>query len=168
MSEVAEKHIKDTELDTKWKYEVTKMLGVERLLRCYQCGTCTASCPVSRFNYAYGPRRIIRMIQLGLKDRLLRHNLDLVWLCSYCYLCEERCPQDVRFPEVVTALRNMAVETGRIHPSYTKLATLVAEQGRIYDVDDFMNMRRKRLGLPPIQIDKTVWNVVGQLLRLKK
>jgi len=168
MSETVQRRIKATELNTKFKYEITKRPGGEKLLQCFQCGTCTAGCPISRFNDVYRPKQIIRMIQLGLKERVLNKDSGLIWLCSYCYLCEERCPKDVKFPEVITILRNIAVEAGNIHPSLAKLVALVAEQGRIYDVDDFINMRRKRLGLPPLSTDKSEWSEFTQFLRLKK
>jgi len=68
----------------------------------------------------------------------------------------------------MTVLRNMAVEAGYIHPSFAKLASIVEEQGRIYEVDDFINTRRKQLGLPVILIDREEWEKVGQLLRVAK
>ena len=63
--------IKAEEMDPKFKYEISKLPGAEKLMLCFQCGTCTADCPISRFSDFYRPRRIARMVHLGLKDRLL-------------------------------------------------------------------------------------------------
>jgi heterodisulfide reductase subunit C len=106
------------------------------------------------------------MVELGLRDRVLKS--DVLWLCSMCYLCHERCPEEVRFPELMTVLRNMAVDAGYIHPSYAKLSSIVAEQGRIYEVDDFINMRRKQLGLPLVSSDREQWGKIGTQLRFGK
>jgi heterodisulfide reductase subunit C len=66
--------IKASELDQKWKYELQKLHGAEGLMRCFQCGTCTSDCPVSRFTDNYRPRTLIHMAQLGLKDRVLKSD----------------------------------------------------------------------------------------------
>ena len=74
MAETVKKTIKSSEIDPKFKYEISKMHGGEKLMRCYQCGTCTSDCPIARFSDTYRPRQIIRMTQLGLKDRVLNSD----------------------------------------------------------------------------------------------
>ncbi|MCK5593393.1 hypothetical protein KAI31_04775, partial [Candidatus Bathyarchaeota archaeon] len=63
--------LKTTDMDPKFKYEISKIPGAEKVMLCFQCGTCTADCPIARFDDFYRPRKLIRMTQLGLKDRLL-------------------------------------------------------------------------------------------------
>jgi heterodisulfide reductase subunit B len=76
----SKKPIKASEIDPKLKYELSRMHGGEKLLRCFQCGTCTSGCPVARFSDAYRPLTIIRMAQLGLKERVLNsETLCLGW-----------------------------------------------------------------------------------------
>ncbi len=106
MTETAQKTIKSSEMDPKFKYEISKMHGGEKLMRCFQCGTCTSDCPIARFSDTYRPRQIIRMTQLGLKDRVL--NSDTLWLCASCFTCTDRCPQDVEVASVIRVLRNLA------------------------------------------------------------
>jgi len=106
------------------------------------------------------------MVELGLRERVL--TSDSIWLCAYCRICAERCPQDVRLPELITVLRNMAVEAGNIHPSFAKLSAALLEHGRIYEVDEFINARRRQLGLPPIQADEAGWKRLTSLLRLSR
>jgi heterodisulfide reductase subunit C len=155
-----------SEINETFCRQVLAKPGGERFRACFQCGTCTASCPVRAIDSRFNPRVLVKMVELGLRDRVLKS--DVLWLCSLCYQCHERCPEEVRFPELMTVLRNMAVDAGYIHPSYAKLSAIVAEQGRIYEVDEFINMRRKQLGLPLVSSDKEQWGKVGKQLRFGK
>jgi heterodisulfide reductase subunit C len=149
MRELANKDvIVVSELDPKFKDEVANTPGGENIKRCFLCGTCSAGCPVHEISDKYNPRKIIRMILLGMRDRVL--SSDFVWLCSSCYTCRERCPQDVRISDIMTAVRNIAVKEGYIHPSYMGQLELINNQGKIYEIDEFDNRRRDRLGLPPL------------------
>ena len=100
--------IKAEELKPKFKYEISKIHGAEKLMLCFQCGTCTADCPVSRFSDFYRPSRIARMVQLGLKDRILSDKH--LWICTTCYTCIDHCPQDVEVANVIRVLRNLSVK----------------------------------------------------------
>lgn len=137
-----------TQLDWKFREEVASVPGGENLKKCYQCGTCNASCPVRHIDQKYNPRKIIRMAVLGMRDRVL--SSDFIWLCSSCYTCHERCPQDVRLSEVMRALRNLAVKEGYAHPSYLAQAEAIVSHGRLYEIEDFDNKRRQRMDLPPL------------------
>ena len=137
-----------TELDPKFKEEVSKLPGGQNLTRCFQCGTCNVECPVREVNEEFNPRKIIRMVVLGMKDRVL--SSDFIWLCSQCYICQERCPQDVRIPEVMDAIKNVAVREGYIHRTFAKQAETIGQRGILYAISDFENKRRIRLGLPEL------------------
>ncbi len=137
-----------TVLDPKFKYEIAKEPGGENIKYCFQCGTCTSGCPVAELDSKYNPRRIIRMAILGMRERVL--SGDFIWLCSTCYTCYERCPQDVRITEVMNALKNMAVRAGYIHPAFRAQAELIAGHGRLYEVDEFTNEKRAEVGLPAL------------------
>ncbi len=110
--------ISTNDLDPNFKYEVAEQPGGENIKVCFSCGICTAGCPVSEIDPRYNPRKIIRMIILGMREEVL--SSDLIWLCSLCYTCYARCPQNVKFTEVMSALRNMAVREGYVHPSFLK------------------------------------------------
>jgi len=166
MEKARKDYVSASEINENFCRQVLARPGGDRFRACFQCGTCTASCPVRAIEASYNPRVLVKMIELGLRDRVL--GSDILWLCSFCYQCQERCPQDVKFPELMTVLRNMAVEAGYVHPSFAKLASVVAEQGRIYEVDDFINMRRKQLGLPTVSTDRGDWGKLSQHLRLGK
>ncbi len=99
-----------SDLDAKFKHEIAARPGAENFKRCFSCGTCTASCPVSEVNEAYDPRKIIRMAILGMRKEVL--SSDIIWMCVRCYVCYAHCPQNVKFADVMGVLREMAVEEG--------------------------------------------------------
>jgi len=51
----------------------------------------------------------------------------------------------------MTALKNIAAREGYIHPSFKEQARLVTTFGRLYEVEDFDNKKREKLGLPSIK-----------------
>jgi len=141
--------IDSKKLDPNFKYEVAAEIGGANINRCFACGTCTAGCPVREIDEKYNPRKIIRMVLLGMRERVLKS--DFIWLCSTCYTCYDRCPQGVQLTSIMTALKNIAAREGYIHPSFKEQARLVSKFGRLYEVEDFDNKKRGKLGLPPIK-----------------
>jgi heterodisulfide reductase subunit C len=133
------------EMDASFANQIAAEPGGEFIRRCFACGTCTASCPVREVTERYNPRR---MAVLGLRERVL--SSDFIWLCSTCYACYERCPQDVRITELMHAIKNVAVREGYIHPSFRTQVGLIRDHGRLYDITSFENERRVELGLPAI------------------
>ena len=148
MTETTKEPIKASEIDPKFKYEISKMHGGEKLLRCFQCGTCTSDCPVARFSDTYRPRQIIRMAQLGLKERVL--NSDTLWLCAACFTCTDRCPQDVEVASVIRVLRNLAAEKGMVPLVFKEQACSILESGYAYKIPELRIKKREILGLPPL------------------
>jgi heterodisulfide reductase subunit C len=148
MTETGQKTIKSSEIDTQFKYEISKMHGGEKLMRCFQCGTCTSDCPIARFSDTYRPRQIIRMTQLGLKDRVL--NSDTLWLCASCFTCTDRCPQDVEVASVIRVLRNLAAEQGHIPQVFKEQCASILESGYAYKIPELRIKKRETSGLPPL------------------
>ncbi|MFW6117033.1 MAG: 4Fe-4S dicluster domain-containing protein [Thermoproteota archaeon] len=157
--------IKSDELDPTFKYEISKMPGAEDLMVCFQCGTCTAGCPVSLYSNFYKPRRIARMVQLGLKDRLLSD--EALWLCTTCFTCVDRCPQGVDIAGVVRALRNLSVKEKGVMPLVSKeLASNILKTGYVYKFPKSRLKMREKKGLPPLpesNVDdvKKIFKVTG-------
>jgi heterodisulfide reductase subunit C len=137
-----------SQMDPTLADEIAAEPGGEHIRRCFACGTCTASCPVREVTERYNPRRIIHMAVLGLRQPVLAS--DFIWLCSTCFACYERCPEDVRITELMHAIKNVAVRHGYIHPSFRSQVDLLREHGRLYDITAFENERRAEQGLPPI------------------
>jgi heterodisulfide reductase subunit C len=107
-----------TVVDFRFKEEVASQPGGENLKRCFACGSCTLSCPVAEVEASYSPRRIIHMILLGLKEEVL--SSKAIWYCLSCYRCQVRCPQEVKYPEIMRVLRKLAVEQGYVEPGFVQ------------------------------------------------
>ena len=102
--------ITNKEINAAFAAEVTAIPGGEFLNRCFSCGACSGACPVSQAIPDFDPRRMIHMIRMGLKDKLLKS--EMIWFCSKCRSCVFVCPQDVRFADIMNAVRQMAMEAG--------------------------------------------------------
>ena len=148
VDDAGQKTTKSLKIDPRFKYEISKMYGGEKLMRCFQCGTCTSDCPIARFSDTYRPRQIIRMAQLGLKDRVL--NSDTLWLCAACFTCTDRCPQDVEVASVIRVLRNLAAEEGHIPQVFKDQCASILESGYAYRIPELRLKKRENLGLPPL------------------
>jgi Fe-S oxidoreductase len=81
--------------------------GAESLDLCYQCGTCSATCPWNLVR-DFRIRRVIGLAQLGLEGY---EDHDL-WVCATCNACVDACPRGVEIVDVVRAARAIIAETG--------------------------------------------------------
>jgi Fe-S oxidoreductase len=97
-----------TEYDLSVLEEVTAIPGAESLAYCYQCGKCTAVCPVDTVG-DFSPRKVFRRTQLGIP---LWDSPDL-WLCTTCSNCLRVCPKEVNMIHIMPAVRQQAVAEGK-------------------------------------------------------
>lgn len=77
----------------------------ETITRCWQCGTCTASCCMHT-DYGlteFNPRYFIYLAQVGYEKELRRYATT-IWRCVSCNKCVERCPKGVKVEEVVHSI----------------------------------------------------------------
>lgn len=96
--------------DALWDEVVAQTDGA--MMACYQCGTCTATCPWGLVrSEPLSVRRLIRSAQLGFQigssNGRPASDLDL-WLCTTCRQCEPRCPRQVEIVDSMLALRSVA------------------------------------------------------------
>lgn len=75
------------------------------IMACYQCGKCSAGCPVAEMTDLL-PHRVIRLAQLGQRGEILRARH--IWLCTGCGTCTERCPNQVDVAGVMDRLKAQA------------------------------------------------------------
>jgi Fe-S oxidoreductase len=73
---------------------------------CYDCGKCTATCPISRAGADYSPRRHVLTTNLGGDNESAPD--DSLFACLTCSLCDSRCPAEVNYTELVLGLREAA------------------------------------------------------------
>ena len=140
--------LKTSDMDPKFKYKISKIPGAEKIMLCFQCGTCTADCPIARFSDTYRPRKLMRMTQLGMKDRVL--SSDVIWLCAACFTCIDHCPQDVEIASVLRALRNLAAKEGTMPLVFRELASNILKTGYAFTIPQSRLKKRADKGLPPL------------------
>ena len=87
------------------------LLEAGKLKNCFECGICTASCPMNELlPDAYNPRMLVEKIYHSPKEAL---KYPALWLCAWCYRCYKHCPQKVKLPEVLLEIRKIAKEQGK-------------------------------------------------------
>ena len=82
--------------------------GAFDISACFNCGNCTAVCPLSVAAGSF-PRKMIRYAQIGDRDRLLA--CQELWLCYYCGECSDTCPRQAEPGEFMASARRYAIAT---------------------------------------------------------
>ncbi len=99
-----------------------KAYGAVGVEKCFNCGNCTAICPLASDEYNF-PRDVIRRVQIGQRERLTE-GLD-PWLCYYCGDCSITCPKGAEPGETMMAARRWLTAqydwTGLARKFYTSL-----------------------------------------------
>ncbi|MBM3315523.1 heterodisulfide reductase [candidate division WOR-3 bacterium] len=82
---------------------------------CYQCGCCTAGCPVGKAMDP-PPSKAIRLLQLGRTNELLES--EGIWFCASCLVCGTRCPRAVDYARIAEACRaiKLRARNSRVDP----------------------------------------------------
>ena len=102
-----------------------KEISGEDVRACYQCGKCTAGCPLASAMDLM-PNQILRLLQLGEHEQALK--CQTIWRCASCLTCAARCPKDVDPARVMDALRTILMRRGTVHVEIPGLpANLLAE-----------------------------------------
>ena len=121
---------------------------------CYQCGKCTAGCPLAS-EMDYSPNQILRLLQLGLpgmEEEVLK--AFSIWLCLTCETCAARCPQDVDLPKIMEYLRQESLRRGLVHPKAKEILAFhqsfldsIKKNGRLHEVGLISSYKLKTLHL---------------------
>ncbi|MEK6646570.1 MAG: 4Fe-4S dicluster domain-containing protein [Candidatus Firestonebacteria bacterium] len=107
--------LKDT--DKKITGEVEKISG-QVVANCYQCGKCTAGCPLA-YAMDLGPTRFIRILQLGVTEEIKKSNTP--WFCISCETCTTRCPREIDIAKLMDATRIVS-QNGEFKPRELRIA----------------------------------------------
>lgn len=116
--------------------EIGDITGIN-VYDCYQCGKCTAGCPVAQFTEE-PPSRILRLIQLNQKEQVLKSRTP--YLCATCSTCSERCPMQIDVTRIMETIRIFAAKN-KVKPAVKEVTTFsdtfldsVHLGGRLFEV----------------------------------
>lgn len=115
-----------------------EQLSGQNVSTCFQCEKCTNGCPLYSWMDVL-PHRMMRCIQLGLKDDALRSNT--IWVCASCETCTARCPNAIDIAHVMDTLRQISQREGvpasqRSVPIFHKaFLNSIRRHGRVYEAE---------------------------------
>ncbi|WP_407411540.1 CoB--CoM heterodisulfide reductase subunit C [Methanobrevibacter sp.] len=121
--------------------------GIETVKHCFQCGTCSGSCPSGR-RTPYKVRQIVRKCLLGLKEEVITD--DALWMCTTCYTCQERCLRSVKIVEIIKKARNIAAHAGYMAKPHKMTGVYVINTGHAVPINDAAKALRTKIGLPEV------------------
>jgi len=122
--------------DHTWLNEVEKNSGVT-VSACYQCKKCSSGCPVT-FAMDYLPNQMLHMIQMGLKEEVLKSAT--IWVCASCETCTTRCPNDIDIAKIMDTMRMESRKAGlatgekRVPVFHDAFLSSVKNKGRVYEL----------------------------------
>lgn len=112
-----------------------------RTAHCYQCGKCTAGCPLAG-EMDHAPSELLRMLQLELPD----HERQVlcaraIWICVGCETCLSRCPKEVDLPRAMDFLRQEALAVDTVSPDASDIVAFhraflgsIERHGRLFEL----------------------------------
>ncbi|MFW9802742.1 MAG: 4Fe-4S dicluster domain-containing protein [Candidatus Thorarchaeota archaeon] len=138
-------------LDAEFTKEVSGLLGGKDLTACFQCAKCSAGCPVSdKVNIQV--HELMRMLLFGLKEVL---ETDMVWLCTTCYTCQERCPQGIDITDIIFGLKNMAFKKKMAPPGYVAARKSLYDTGKLYEPTEWEREDLELDDVPELNVEDT-------------
>lgn len=109
-------------MDIDFVRKVESLSGTS-VRRCFQCGKCSAGCPMATF-MEHPPNRVVRLLQLGQWQRILAGRS--IWFCASCETCSTRCPNKVHLASIMDALRKLSWDLdGPSKEHYVQLANKI-------------------------------------------
>jgi heterodisulfide reductase subunit C2 len=113
--------------------------------QCYQCGKCSAGCPMAE-RMDLLPNRLLRLVQKGEIEKAAQS--EAVWLCVSCLTCTTRCPKSVDCAAVMDALRQIAVERDLVAPAMKRTVLFqqaflrnIKKNGRLHELSLVRNFK---------------------------
>ena len=122
--------------------------------KCYQCGKCTAGCPVAD-EMDYPPSMTLRMLQTedpANDEKILRSHT--IWLCLTCEMCLCRCPMEIDIPSMMDYLRQRSMKEKKVNPKAKNIIAFhksfldsIKFLGRLYEIGLIVGYKSRSLNL---------------------
>jgi heterodisulfide reductase subunit B len=136
-------------INFRFRRELAEKVEGDLASYCYQCGACVGDCPATTYSQEFNPREIMLKVLYGLGEELLVPD-SILWQCTNCYNCHERCPQGVKPVEVIIALKNMLADRGIYPENVAKVIKTFETTGRTTPIGPLVDRQREKFGLPPL------------------
>jgi succinate dehydrogenase/fumarate reductase iron-sulfur protein len=128
---------------------------------CIFCASCYSDCEALRTSKDFvGPAAIVRAYRFmrDPRDKLGKKRLDelkaktgnAAWLCAICGNCGEVCPKLIPTNECIASYKNSWFEQNKEPDGLKATAENVEKMGRVYELDEFAQRQRQKMGLPPL------------------
>lgn len=105
--------------------------------RCYQCGKCSAGCPMAS-EMSPQPHDLMRLVTRDQRAAALDN--EAIWLCVTCETCTSRCPNGCDPAGVIDALRELSLQEYpqasplRIRAFHHAFLSQIETNGRLYEL----------------------------------
>lgn len=122
--------------------------------KCYQCGKCSAGCPLSD-EMDLPPSMVMRLLQTENQqndDIILRSHS--IWLCLTCEMCISRCPMEIDIPSVMDFLRQKSISQNKVNKKAKNIVAFhksflnsIRLTGRLFELGLIVDYKRRSLNL---------------------
>jgi len=163
---ITDRSIGASDLDRDFRREVMAHEDAEQLNHCFACGSCTAGCPVHEVFPEFSPKKFAMMVKLGMRAEVL--SSPYIWYCTACHSCEQHCPQNVQFFQILNVLKNMAVAEGYAPYPWILQTRNIARTGMVFRSDPSWEEKRRALSLPVLKLDSDRAGLIIKLSGLDK
>ncbi len=149
--------------------------------RCYQCGKCSAGCPVAD-EMDYPPSVVMRMLQTAdsqMEEKLLTSNS--IWLCVTCEMCYQRCPMEIDIPKVMDYMRQVALKQHKVNPKSNGIVSFhkafldsIQHTGRLYEIGLIADYKMRTFNLTqdvmlaPVMFAKGKLAIIPEMIKERK
>lgn len=149
--------------------------------KCYQCGKCSAGCPVAT-EMDYPPSLVMRMLQTDEPanyDKLLKSMS--IWLCVSCEMCLTRCPMEIDIPKLMDTMRQKSILAKKTNPKAKKIISFhksfldsINYTGRLYEMGLIVDYKMRTgammqdITIAPKMFFKGKLNPIPEIIRGRK
>jgi heterodisulfide reductase subunit C len=136
-----------------------------------RCGN-DVGCPITKIHEDFAPYQIAVKVKQDEVKELLRS--DIIWTCTSCLACDEKCPVEMSPHEIITIIKNLSARIGYHFPrEYSELDKNVLKTGVIQTPKTVPTrtggqMTRKNLGLPEAQAPRDMTKFSQALAKLSE